>query len=66
MPVDNLKQVVRFYVCKRQTLCFIILIIMHFPLYIHFDWLLAHGQFVILQNSDVTPADNSFLRHFYR
>ena len=34
---------------------------MHFPLYLHFDWLLAYGQFVIALNSDVTPADNSLL-----
>ena len=36
---------------------------MHFPLLlciIHFDWLLAYGQFVIALNSDVTSAD-SFL-----
>ena len=32
-------------------------VIMH----LHFDWLLAYGQFVIALNSDVTPADNSFL-----
>ena len=34
---------------------------MHFPLYLHFDWLLAYGQFVITLNSNVTPANNSFL-----
>ena len=35
--------------------------IMHFPFYLHFDWLLAYGQFVIALKSHVMPADNSSL-----
>ena len=38
---------------------------MHFPLYLHFDWLLAYEQFVIVLNLDVTPADNGFLQCRY-
>ena len=34
---------------------------MHFPLYLHFDWLMAYGQFLIALNFYVTPADKVFL-----
>ena len=40
-------------------------IIMHVLFYLHFDWLLTYGQLVIALNSDVTPADNSFLHNRY-
>ena len=36
---------------------------MHFPLYLHSDWLLTCGKFVIALTPDVTPADTSLLHH---
>ena len=61
-----LKHVTQYTLCRHlltQIISEILqyLIIMHFLLYLHFDWLLACGQYAIALNSDVTPADNSFL-----
>ena len=49
---------------KKQINDHILLYILvsNFPIYLHFDWLLAYEQFVIGLNSDVAPVDTRFLQ----